>query len=101
MARERQSEWPRVRDNKEACFLTPDGYQKSDRLLVGPLRFGTEPGVGPRGNAVALGRSEDRSDLGMDSVSPRDFDPMGTCRSRSGSLESDLIARQKRQGGGY
>ena len=102
--RGRQGEWPRARDleDREACFLHPDGYQKSNRQLAGPLRFGTEPGVGPRGDAVALGRTEERSDMGMDRVTPREFDPLGTAMSRyRPQNESDLISRQKRQGGSY
>jgi hypothetical protein len=96
----RQGPWPRVRDEqqtKDARFLHPNGFQKYDRSLVGPLRFGTEPGVGPRGPAVALGRAEERSDMGVDRVSPREFDPMGTGMSRyRPQNESDLISRQKR-----
>lgn len=98
--RGRQGEWPRVREEqqtKDARFLTPDGFRKYDRSLVGPLRFGTEPGVGPKGPAVATGRTEERSDMGMDRVTPREFDPLGTGMSRyRPQNESDLIARQKR-----
>jgi hypothetical protein len=96
----RQGPWPRVREEqqtKDARFLHPNGFQKYDRSLVGPLRFGTEPGVGPRGPAVALGRAEERSDMGMDRVTPREFDSMGTSMSRyRPQNESDLISRQKR-----
>ena len=83
------------RDNKPAQFLGPDGYQKSNRSLAGPLRMGTEPRVGPRGGAVEADNS-DASDFGMDRITPRHFDPMGTCRERYGEIPSDLIARQVR-----
>lgn len=95
--RGKAGEWPRVKNQPEACFLTPDVMQKSDRSVAGPLRMGTAPGVGPRGPAVALGRSEERSDYGMDRVSPREFDPIGTGTSRyNQAAQSDLISRQKR-----
>ena len=95
--RGRQGEWPTVRNNPDACFLNPDGYQRSERSVAGPLRLGTEPGVGPRGPSVANERVEGRSDMGMDRVSPREFDPMGTSLSRTGTaLESELIAKVKR-----
>lgn len=100
MSRENQREWPRTRDNglerrgPDAFFLTPDGYLKSGRSLAGPLRLGTEPRVGPRG-AIRNGSS----DFGMDRISPRGFDPMGTALSRYGPQEeSPLISRQLRGG---
>ena len=97
--RGRQGEWPIVKGNPDAFFLTPDGYRKSDRSLVGPLRMGTAPGVGPRGEAVATGRDESRSDMGMDRVSPREFDPMGTSLDRyKPNQQSDLISREIRGG---
>ena len=100
MAKER--EWPRQTYKADACFLNADGFQKFERSVAGPLRYGTEPGVGPKGDAVALGRTEERSDLGMDRVSPREFDNLGTSMSRyRPQNESALISKQKRQGGGY
>jgi hypothetical protein len=95
MAKER--EWPTVKRNPDAYYLTGDGFQRSDRQLAGPLRMGTSPGVGPRGAAVASVRDEERSDMGMDRVSPREFDPMGTSLRRYGpDHESDLVSRQIR-----
>lgn len=97
--RGRQGEWPIVKNNPTAYFLHPDGYFKSDRELDGPKRFGTTPGVGPRGEAVATGRIEGRSDMGMDRVSPREFDPMGTSMARyKPNNQSDLISREIRGG---
>jgi len=100
MPREKQREWPRGRDSgvernaPSAFFLSPDGYLKSERSLAGPLRLGTEPLVGPRG-AVRNGNS----DFGMDRISPRGFDPIGTALSRYGPQEeSPLISRQLRGG---
>ena len=83
------------RDVRPAQYLHPDGYLKSTRSLAGPLRMGTEPRVGPRGGAVEADNSG-RTDYGMDRIEPRDFDPMGTSRNRSGDIPSDLIARQVR-----
>jgi hypothetical protein len=37
------------------------------------------------------------SDFGMDRVSPRDFDPAGTSRNRSGDIPSDFITGQLRK----
>jgi len=97
--RGRQGEWPTVRNLPEACFLNPDGYQRSDRSVAGPLRLGTEPGVGPRGPSVANERVEGRSDMGMDRVDPRRFDPIGTDLNRTGPRpDSGLIAQIKRSG---
>lgn len=91
----RQTEWPRVKREPDAFFLDPDGYKKSERSLDGPLRLGTSPGVGPKGSATIADNAQG-SDFGMDRISPRDFDPMGTSRRRSGDIPSDLISRQRR-----
>jgi hypothetical protein len=73
--RTKQSEWPLVRRLPQACFLLPDGIFESERSLAGPLRTGTAPGVGPRGNQ---GGGESRtSDFGMDRVERRPVDRMG------------------------
>jgi hypothetical protein len=100
MSRENQREWPRgrrdgsERNSPDAFFLQPDGYLRAGRSLAGPLRLGTEPRVGPRG-ALLNGSS----DFGMDRISPRGFDPMGTALSRYGPQEeSPLISRQLRGG---
>ena len=95
MAKER--EWPTVKRNPVATFQTPDGYQNSDRQLAGPLRFGTARGVGPRGDAVADGRDENRSDMGVDRVSPREFDPMGTGLRRYQGPSSGLLSEETRK----
>lgn len=90
----RQGEWVRVKRNPEAYFQSAQGLMKSDRSLAGPLRLGTTPGAGPKGGAV-LGNNS--SDFGMDRIAPRDdWDPMGTTRSRSGEIPSDLISREIR-----
>lgn len=86
----KQSEWPPERE-PSATFVTRDGYLKSGRPLAGPLRMGTEPRVGPRG--AGAGGS---SDFGVDRISPRGFDPMGTDLDRTGAQEAS--ERVKRNG---
>jgi len=95
--RGRQGEWPRAHRNEpdDVFTVTRDGYQKYDRSLVGPLRYGTAEGVGPKGRAVVADGSE-RTDMGMDRVSPREFDPMGTSLNRYAGNSSDLVSRQIR-----
>lgn len=93
----KESEWPRVKRNPDATYQNADGFQNSDRSVAGPLRFGTTRGVGPRGDAVAEGRDEDRSDMGMDRVSPREFDPMGTGLRRYQGATSELLSSRKRR----
>lgn len=97
--RGRQGEWPILKGNPDAYFLRPEGFMRSDRSLAGPLRFGTNPPIGPRGEAVSTGRNEAGSDFGMDRVSPREFDPIGTSLSRyNPTQKSDLISRDIRGG---
>lgn len=92
--RERQSEWPIVRGQKIADFAVPDGYFRSNRAVSGPLRMGTAPGVGPAGLIEGAGSS---SDMGMDRVSKRGFDPVGTSNSRDNAQEgSNLLSRSIR-----
>jgi hypothetical protein len=91
----KQGEWPKVQGNPDAFVVTPDGYQKCDRSLAGPLRLGTAEGVGPRGRAIVAENSE-RTDMGMDRVSPREFDPMGTSLNRYSGVSSDLVSREIR-----
>ena len=89
----RQSEWPIVKRERVGDFVTPDGYLRSSRSLAGPLRYGTEPRVGPRDRL--LGGMP--SDFEMDRVTPRGFDPMGTSDTRAPRQEdSVLIARSVR-----
>ena len=92
----KQTEWPIVKREPVADFATRDGYLRSGRPLAGPLRMGTTPGVGPRG---MLGDGN-ASDLGMDRVSPRGFDPMGTSDTRAPAQESStLLSRAVRNRG--
>lgn len=97
MAKNRRTdnEWPRVKREPVGFFQTGDAVLKSDRSLAGPLRMGTALGVGPRGRAVGDGAS----DFGMDSVTPRSFDPMGTSCTRAPPMpESRLISEETRRG---
>ena len=98
-----QREWPRVRpaDGTErgsptGFFQARDGVLRSNRSLAGPLRMGTAPGVGPRGGAVEADYTRD-SDFGMDRISPRTFDPIGSDCDRWPSPTSDLVAKQTRK----
>ena len=92
-----QREWPPVRGNPRAFYITPDVAQRSDRAYAGPLRMATSPGVGPRG---ALFRDGFGSDLGTDRISPRGFDPMGTSLERaprqeaSGEISKEVRSRR-------
>jgi hypothetical protein len=101
MTKESQSPWPRQqtsegtpRTSPVGRFQTSDAILKSDRSLAGPLRLSTEPRVGPRG---AL-RGGNASDFGMDRVSPRGFDPLGTSDTRAPAQEaSTLISKEVRR----
>jgi len=93
--RGKQGEWAPVKRNPEAVFQTADGYLRSDRSLAGPLRTGTAPGVGPRG--LVAGDESRLSDMGMDRVTPRGFDPMGTSLTREPRQQgSTLVSRETR-----
>jgi hypothetical protein len=93
MSRENQREWPRWRPEPLPFKAIPDGYEKSGRSVAGPLRMGTSPGVGPRGSAGSY-----RSDFGMDKITPREFDPMGTSTVRAPEFPSSrLIADRSRR----
>ena len=92
--RRRQSEWPVEKRTPVGHFQTADTVLRSDRSVAGPLRLGTEPRVGPAGLPDSGG-----SDFGMDRVSPRDFDPMGTSTTRAPGREpSTLVSREVRAG---
>lgn len=100
MTKESQREWPTQkpsgsdRSAPRAIFATSDGYLNSERPIAGPLRMGTERRVGPKG---AL-RDGAGSDFGVDRVSPRGFDPLGTSDVRAPSQEaSTLISREARR----
>lgn len=100
MTQENQRGWPYARrsDGTErrsptGFYQSPDVVERSDRSLAGPLRLGTAPRVGPRG-AIRNGSS----DFGMDRVSPRGFDPMGTSLEREPRQEaSELVSREVRR----
>lgn len=85
------------RNTARAFFLTPDGYLRSDRQLSGSHRTGTEPRVGPRANGPNAADYGRQSDFGMDRVSPRDFDVLGTARNRFGEIPSGLITERTRR----
>jgi hypothetical protein len=98
MSRDEQREWPRVRDSgtekrsPTAIFTHPDNFWKSERSVAGPLRRGTARGVGPSGGAGG-----GNSDMGVDRISPRRFDPLGNYLSRDGAREeSPQISRELR-----
>lgn len=100
----RQTEWPRGRTNgterrgPTGFYANPDGVMRSDRSLAGPLRTGTSADVGPRAGGPVSGGDRAVSDFGMDRISPRDFDPMGTPRNRFGDIPSDAITEQVNRG---
>ena len=93
----RRRAWPYegAASSPPAITVSPDGTWNSSRSFAGPMRIGTSPGVGPRGAPNANGLD---TDLGVDRVSPRAFDPMGTSDARSAIFpESELIARAGRR----
>lgn len=92
----RQTEWPRVKGEPDAVTLAPDGWQKSNRSVAGPLRFGTANGggryggpssVGPKGEAVIADYTRE-TDYGTDMIA-RD-------RKIDRKFPSDLISRELR-----
>lgn len=95
-----QREWPRGKSSGSekgsptGFFVTADGYQRSDRQLAGPPRTGTSADVGPRARGPISGDVSARTDLGMDRISPRDYDPLGTPRNRFGDIPSDAVTEQ-------
>lgn len=94
--RGRQGEWPIVRGNPDACFVNANGYFRLDAPVAGPLRMGTNPPIGPAGPAITSSNAR-RSNMGTDRIAPRDFDPEGTVRNRSGVIDSELIASSVRK----
>lgn len=84
----RQTEWPRVKREVVGDFANPTGYSRSDRVVAGPLRMGTTPNVGPKGDAVVADYLQRGSDFGMDMIA-RD-------RKIDRKFPSDLFARQIR-----
>ena len=97
-----QREWPPVRESNGTERNSPTGYflkneviLRSDRAVAGALRLGTEPRVGPRG-LVRNGSS----DYGMDRITPREMDPMGTSATRAPQVRepSTLVSREIRRG---
>ena len=101
-----EREWPRTRDDgtektsPRGFFQSRDGVLRSDRSLAGPLRTGTSPDVGPRARSRAASGEGRDSDFGMDRISPRGFDPIGTPDDRIGPQpSSDLVTEQVRKRG--
>lgn len=93
MAQGNQREWPTVKREPTGFYQHPDGILKSTRSLAGPLRLGTSPGVGPGG----LTRDGNASDFGVDRVSPRRFDPIGSHNTREPPFPaSSLLSRESR-----
>ena len=89
----RRRTWPfnGAAASPRAITVSPDTDLNSARSLVGSLRMGTAPGVGPRGN---LGDEFRDTDFGVDRITPRGFDPMGTSDARAPLQESsELIDR--------
>jgi hypothetical protein len=99
VTRETQREWFPARNEPTGCFIRPEGKLRSDRPLAGTLRFGTTAGVGPNGPLPA-----GRSDFGMDRISPRGCDPMGTSIERYTGTPpqpaAKLISKEVREYGG-
>lgn len=93
----KQGEWPRVkRDPEKVYFTSPNGYQRSDLDVAGPLRMGTTPNVGPKGPAVWADRSF-RTDYGMDRIDgTASHDINKGTKEPPPPMHSDLIARDIR-----
>lgn len=70
----RRQTWPYqgAGSSPPALTLGRDAILNSARPLAGPLRTGTEPNVGPRGDP-----REGATDFGMDRIDPRSFDKIG------------------------
>lgn len=93
MPERKQGEWPAVKRNPTADYLKNGVFLRSSRSLAGPLRMGTTPGVGPRDTPVDAGTS----DMGLDRITPRGFDPMGTSDTRAPPQEaSSRLSRDVR-----
>lgn len=94
MSRENQKEWLPAKREPLGCFMVPDGKLRSDRVLVGALRLGTSPGIGPSGPTL-----DGRSDFRTDRLSPRGCDPLGTAIERyTGSQPAaKFISKEVRQ----
>ena len=88
-----QERWPPIKNEPDACFLVPDGKFSSDRSVAGPLRMGTASGTGPNGPLIA-----GRSDMGMDKLSPRRFDVMGSHNERSPPRETSRFISKEIRG---
>lgn len=95
--------WPYVRwdpelnrDPPDAKYATPDCFRNSQRTVAGPLRTGTIGPVGPRG--LHDGERSRLTDMGMDSLTPRPFDPMGTSNQRAPEFpNSQFVSRELRR----
>jgi hypothetical protein len=96
----RQSEWPIVKRERVGVFAVPDGYFQSNREVAGPLRFGTEPGCGPRGDVrdVVAGR---RTDMGMDRSELKPVDRIGVKYPETDRPVRYISEGVRRRGSGY
>lgn len=93
----RRRTWPYdgAASSPPALTQSPDGLWNSARRFAGPLRVSTAPGVGPRGAPAANALD---TDLGVDRITPRRFDPIGTQDERAPPFpSSELIARTGRR----
>lgn len=72
--------WPYLGEaaSPPALTLTPDTTLNSARPLGGPLRRGTFGSVGPTGRGLGGVVARGASDFGMDRISQRDHDPIGS-----------------------
>ena len=50
--------------------------------------------MGPRAKGAVAGDVSDRSDFGMDRITPKCFDPMGTSLKRYGELPSSAVTEK-------
>lgn len=92
---QRNPTWLRARNQPVAMYLAPGIRERSDRAMAGPLRLGTARGVGPSG---MLAPDSFGSDMGVDRITPRGFDPAGTSLQREPRQEaSTLISREVRR----
>lgn len=93
----RRRSWPfnGAAASPPAITVSPDGTWNSARQFVGPLRVSTSVGVGPRG--APRGEFID-TDMGVDKITPRRWDPLGTQDERAPPFpSSELIARDARR----
>lgn len=92
---DRRQNWPYLAGATSPAALTqtPDGLLNSDRSLAGPLRRGTYGPVGPTGRGLGNVVSRAATDFGMDRVTPRDMDHIGTSKPGAPPPESTRVRR--------